>query len=414
MDCLDRLSRNATHGVILRDDLDKYHILLESATEDIDKTPLGEAITYLRGTFSQIEAEKIKERTLRGKWARAREGMLPQGTGVGIYGYDWNKDTKRREVNSIEVDTVRQIFHSIATGESLVSVARILNNRKVQTKTNKLWHSLTIRRMIRNTGYIGSTYFRDILLPDVTPAIVSEDMFQAANAELDKSKVRTGRPKHDYLLRHHAFCAICGKPLVGHCLNKKYRYYQCSSARPFENNKKQCSARYIRADGLEATVWDKTKEVLSDPGIILAEIQRQAAEANDTANIDSMNTEIEILEKSLRNYELRRSNLLEALELGEFNKNEVLDRLNNLKRLRYEDDMKLNDLLKIRENVTSITEAKMKLGKLYDRVVENLPCCSPELKRLALDALDIKVYASTEGVEIQGVIPLELPTTERT
>ncbi|MFC1874479.1 hypothetical protein ACFLYX_04170 [Chloroflexota bacterium] len=28
---------------------------------------------------------------------------------------------------------------------------------------------------------------------------------------------------------------LCGKPLVGHCLNKKYRYYQCSDARPYEN-----------------------------------------------------------------------------------------------------------------------------------------------------------------------------------
>ena len=39
-----------------------------------------------------------------------------------------------------------------------------------------------------------------------------------------------------------------------------------------------------------------------------------------------------------------------------------------------------------------------------------------EIKRLALDALDIKVYASTDSVEIKGVIPLELAlsTTART
>jgi hypothetical protein len=30
------------------------------------------------------------------------------------------------------------------------------------------------------------------------------------------------------------------------------------------------------------------------------------------------------------------------------------------------------------------------------------------------DGVDIKVYASKEKVEIQGVIPLALPTTERT
>jgi len=36
------------------------------------------------------------------------------------------------------------------------------------------------------------------------------------------------------------------------------------------------------------------------------------------------------------------------------------------------------------------------------------------MKLLTLEALDIKVYASTDKVEIQGVIPLELPTTART
>ena len=84
--CLDRLSRNATHGVILRDELDQNYVTLESITEDIDKSPLGEAITYLRGTFAQIEAEKIKERTMRGKLARVKEGKFPQGTGIGIFG----------------------------------------------------------------------------------------------------------------------------------------------------------------------------------------------------------------------------------------------------------------------------------------------------------------------------------------
>ena len=140
----------------------------------------------------------------------------------------------------------------------------------------------------------------------------------------------------------------------------------------------------------------------------------QLAEANETANLDSLKTAIEDLEKTFRKYKLRRSNLLEALELGEFGKDEVLDRLNNLKRLQHEDEMKLSDLLKIRENLTSLTEAKIKLSQLYDRAIENLHCRTPELKRLALDALDIQVYASTERVEIQGVIPLELPTIEQT
>ena len=244
----------------------------------------------------------------------------------------------------------------------------------------------------------------------MTPAIVSEDVFQAANALLNRPKVRTGRSKHEYLLTGHAYCAICGKPLVGHCLNKKYRYYQCSNARPCENTCKKCQARYIRAGDLEEIVWSNTKTVLANPEIILS----QLAEASDIGNLDAIEAETKELEKNLRNYEQRRTNLLQALELGEFGKDEVLDRLNNLKRLRHEDEAKLNDLLKTRNNITNLAEAKIRLGQLYDRVLKNLQDSTPEIIKLALDALDIKVYASTERVEIQGVIPLELPTTERT
>lgn len=126
---LDRLSRNATHGVILRDELDKHHVTLQSVTEDIDKSPLGEAITYLRGTFAQIEAEKIRERTMRGKLARLSEGKLPQGTGIGLYGYNWDKTTGKRIIVDDEAKTVRQIFKMALDGISIRQIAIQLNKQ---------------------------------------------------------------------------------------------------------------------------------------------------------------------------------------------------------------------------------------------------------------------------------------------
>jgi len=74
----------------------------------------------------------------------------------------------------------------------------------------------------------------------------------------------------------------------------------------------------------------------------------------------------------------------------------------------------LTDLVKTRGNITGLVEAKIKLGQLYESILENLKDATPEVKGLALDALDIRVYASTERSEIQGVIPLALPTIERT
>ena len=93
----------------------------------------------------------------------------------------------------------------------------------------------------------------------------------------------------------------------------------------------------------------------------------------------------------------------------------MVDRLNNLKRLRHEDEAKLSDLLKTRDNITNLAEAKIRLGRLYDNVLSNFQDNTPEIIKLALDALDIEAYASVERAEeIKGVIPLELPTTAQT
>lgn len=233
-----------------------------------------------------------------------------------------------------------------------------------------------------------------------------------ANAELDRPKARTGRPKNEYLLRNHIFCAICGRPLVGHCLNRKYRYYQCNGALPHENTKKKCTALYVRAGDLEEVVWSKTKLVLANPEIILGQLADTAA----AGDLNAIEAEISELEKRLKKYDQRRTNLLQALELGEFATDEVLDRVNNVKRLRREDEAKLNDLKRMKDNLTSLANAKIKLNELYSHVTDNLDNATQEIKGLALDALDIKVYASTDKLEIQGVIPIELalPTTEQT
>jgi len=355
---------------------------------------------------------EVKERTMRGKKAHLAKGNLPQGTGIGIYGYSWNTQTKKREVNQFEANVVDDIFQRVASGESLVSIARTLNQHNIPTKANKVWHSLTLRRMVKNTCYIGQTRFKEFILPDVTPPIIDDKLFQNANNQINKPKPRTGIPKNKYLLRHHIFCAICGKPLVGHCLNKKYRYYQCSDARPYENNKKKCLARYVRAGELETTVWEKTREVLVNPEIIL----NQLTKTSDSQNIDVIDVEISTLKKRMQSYRKRHTNLLQALEWGEFEKNEILDRLNRIKNERQEDEEKLNDLQKTRNNLKSLSDAQVKFDELYNHILVNLQNSTSETIELALDALDIKVYASTDKVEIQGVIPLEqaLPPIEQT
>ena len=154
--------------------------------------------------------------------------------------------------------------------------------------------------------------------------------------------------------------------------------------------------------------------VLRDPQIVIAEITKQRMEANGSADSASLDNDIKTLEKKLYEYDKRRNNLLEAMELGEFDKDEILDRLNNLKLLSSEDETKLKQLLEIKANISSLEGAQVKLDEVYDTVLENIENCPDDVKKLAIDALDIKVNASIDNVEIHGVLPLALPTIAQT
>ena len=86
---LDRWTRNPNQGVILQDELEKQKVKLESVTETIEDTELGKLISYIRGFACKLEAEKIKERTMRGKKAHARAGDIQHGGFSSTLGYDY-------------------------------------------------------------------------------------------------------------------------------------------------------------------------------------------------------------------------------------------------------------------------------------------------------------------------------------
>ena len=61
-----------------------------------------------------------------------------------------------------------------------------------------------------------------------------------------------------------------------------------------------------------------------------------------------------------------------------------------------------------------IRSSEAKLKAFCDTLRREIDYSDNESKRLALDALDIKVYATRFSINIQGIIPADLATTART
>ena len=428
---LDRLSRNATHGVILRDELDKHHVKLESVTEDIDKTPLGEAITYLRGTFSQIEAEKIRERTMRGKRARAREGRMCGGSGTTIYGYDYikvsQKNGGRRVINETEASWVKQVYQWLVyEGLSTNAITYRLRDLNAPSKSGKIWNRRSVQAILINPAYTGKTYVFTtvkgrkqftrpqedwIEIPDTTPAIISQELFEAARKQLKVNQDKSSRNcKHEYLLRSHVRCRQCGRSYVGGTgsgslqYGKRYiqRCYRCMGKRKMYAPVERCRNKGWSANKLEGMVWAKLEEYLSKPELIVTELEKQHQNADQLGVFEA---QLQDVDRQLKAVDREQHQLLQWALKG-FPENQVEAENRRLNKARETLTAQKSELeIQIKASQEAIIDAP-KLESFIELMQGRISGLDFEGKRQVLDMLDIKVWLDGESVEVTGVLPV--------
>jgi len=416
---LDRFSRDPVHGVILMQELEKHGVSLEAATETVDNSEVGKLVFYIKGYAAKLDAERRRDATGRGKRAMLNSGRLPQGTGIGIYGYKWLKDLKKRIPIEYEAKIVQSMFEMVASGVSCFRIARTLNDESIPTKSGKKWEARTVSRIVRNEAYIGITYFGVTsgkehkatpkeswhMLPDVTPPIISKELFEKAQAALARSKeLHPGKAKHEYPLSGFVVCGDCGSPLVGACLSKRYRYYKCRGTYPTASRDKICDAKYIKADWLENVVWEKVKSVLSNPEILLAELSKQTEAEQAQVSAGTLEQEIRALTRKMKGYVGQERRLMNVLRLDMATPDIVLDELNQMKKEREADQKKLDSLTQTKENIEKMLDMETNLKELCARIVPDLDICTNQDKKDAYTYLDLKIKATPESADIKGYL----------
>jgi site-specific DNA recombinase len=421
---LDRLSRDPGHGVILTQELEKHGVKLETVTEDVDNSELGKLISYIRGFASKVEAEKIRERTMRGKKAKAKMGQMP-GNG-SLYGYEYikaaQKNGGRRIINEIEAQWVRKIYEWLVNdGMSTNEIVYRLRGMNVYTKRGRTWCRQSVLAILKNPSYTGRTYAFTTLngkifgkpreewveIPNVTPPLISQEMFEAAQRQLQVNRQKAKRNmKREYLLRGHIYCRSCGHAFVGDATTtgngNARRRYRCIGKRKMYSPVNRCPNKSWGADKIEELVWVQIEHVLENPELIIAEVEKQRQEANQLGVLE---TELQQLERQLKAIDREQSQLLQWALKG-FPEDQVVaenKRLNaareNLKAQKVELETRI-------EASQEATVSLPNLERFVDLMRQKLSTLDYETKRMALDMLGIKVWLDGGSVEITGFIPV--------
>jgi len=425
---VDRLARDPIHVGIVAEECAKHEVELLFVLEPLDNSPEGALIRYVKGYAAQIERERIKERTLRGKRSRARMGFLVQATGRGIYGYRYVRETKKRVIYEPEAQIVQRIFEACLRGESCYSIAVRLNDDGIPAFAGGLWHPLTVKRMLTNSSYKGTTIFGKtrrvslggkrrrleerspedwIEIPGATPAIVTEDVFDAAQEMLSRPRRSPNLASRKYLLTGHLECA-CGAPAVGTCLNHAYRYYRCRSTWPSATRPRTCDAPYINADRLEEAVWKTVREILQEPEIIITEIKRQ----QDGSSF--VEEELARIRASIRRLADQERRLIRLFGLGQVTEEHVVREAGQVKKARLALESEMTELQHQRQHIASLDGLSEQVRAFCSQVAERLDEFGFDDKRLALQALQIRVVVDRDGARLAGAIPQNLATIERT
>jgi site-specific DNA recombinase len=411
----DRLARNPVHIAIVAEECQKAGVELLFVTEPLDSSPEGRLIAYVKGYAAELEREKIRDRVMRGKRARALVGKLPQGYGKGLYGYTYNRETGWREVYEPQASWVRRMFEWVVEEGLTVNAARSrLQKMGVPTpRGGREWDHSTMGRMLHNPAYKGVTQvfrmmkgrqYRDpeewVSLPNATPAIVPEALWNTAQAQLRRNLELSRRAaKRDYLLSGYLFCGRCGRRMCGRFM-RNTRFYTCLGNRYVQE---RCGASAIRAEGMESEVWEAVGEIVRRPELIMAEVER-LSDHEAVLLAERRLAEIERKVQAVRNDEKRLVRLFGYNEIDETFIVEETRRFQGERRGLEEERARL--LVRRQEHLDA-GAVQASIGQLVERVALNLESAGYEEKRLGLAALQVRVTVEAE-LEIRLSVPITL------
>jgi site-specific DNA recombinase len=359
----DRLSRKYAYQVLLVEEWLRHGVETIFVDAPASSSPQDQLLLQFQGMIAEYERAQILERSRRGKRHRAKQGEVSVLSGAP-YGYHYVRKTDDRqayyEVIESQAEIVRQVFELYTVQAlSIGAITRHLNETGVPTrKEQSCWERSTVWAMLRNPAYRGTACFgktqesarqrrssRAVRMlsrpprrgartqretpPDewiriAVPALVDERSFELAQQRLqDNKRLSPRRTVEPSLLQGLVHCAGCGYALYRTSTRssaRKIYYYRCLGSDAWRyQGQARCTARPIRQDLLDDSVWREVARLIEDPALIQAELARrvQAARRSHPAKLHQERTARELLQIQRRVERLLTAYQEELLDLDE-------------------------------------------------------------------------------------------------
>ena len=446
----DRLARRYAYQVVLLEEFTSHGVRVVFIHGPAGETAEDTLLTQVQGMIAEYERARLMERYRRGKLHRARAGQVSPMSGAP-YGYHYivrsSTEPARYDILPAEAAVVRTIFGALVTRQhSIAQIVRDLNAAGTPTRRGGArWERTTIWGVLHNPAYMGEAAYgkteavaHGLLLrpirnkaavprraksahrdrtPDQwiripVPALVSIEVFEAAQAQLERNKrlsERNGRG-HRYLLQGLVVCAVCGYAFYGKSVSlgarkcrTQYAYYRCvgSDAYHFAGGR-VCHNRQVRVDQLDKHVWDAVRQTLEDPTRMLDEWARRA-------DSDSVQMERHAVREAtalvVTNHERSLTRLLDAYETGAVELADLTARSKRLKERLQHARRALHEATTALAEIVTLRAVTSRIEDFAARVRDGLTDLPWEGQRDLIRLLVARVEIDAEGATVVYRVP---------
>ena len=324
----DRLSRRYAYQVLVLDEFARHGVEVVFLQAPRAETPEDVLLLQFQGMIAEYEKAQISERTRRGKRHRAQAGLVNALTGAP-FGYRYVRKAEglpaRYEVVEHEAAIVREIFRRYTEEwESLSTITRWLTATGLRTRTGQSrWNKSTVWAMLRNPAYQGTACFQKTRQAErqrvtrrlrqrggiaprpvcsrprpraewieiAVPALITPTQFTLAQERFDQNRRFAARhTKQPSLLQGLLICQVCGYAFYrssARTTRGRRVYYRCLGADAYRFPQgRRCDNRPVRQDALDTLVWAGVLELLANPSLVRAEIDRRLADLRASHPVD--------------------------------------------------------------------------------------------------------------------------------
>jgi site-specific DNA recombinase len=437
----DRLARNYVHQMLVIEELTQYGCHVEFLDRPMNDDPHDQLLLQIRGAVAEYERTLITDRMRRGRLAKLRSGQLLPWA-VPPYGYlcdpERPRDPSCLQLDPVKAAVVSQIFAwytDLRTPVSVAGVARRLTEAQVPSPRGKpRWSPAAVRNILRAPYYIGVAYSgktrtipaskrwsplhpvgrgisrrgspSEEWIPITVPTIVSQDRFEAAHTRLEwnKQMARRNNTTHPYLLRGLVSCGQCRLACTGRSIPGRQAYYMCRGRR--ETNRtalsERCRVPYTLAEALDAFVWHDLCRVLTEPALIVHELQRaQRGEWLPQA----LQARRRTLGKTLAQLERQQARLLDVYLAEVIGREEFERKRQEIERTHWSLRHQLHQLEAQAQQQVEVAAVAQGLEAFCQRVQPTLAQCTFAQKRQLVELLIDRVIVAHDQVEIRYVVP---------